>query len=77
MLGSPLKDHGPGVQGLGWRAQVCMKPNVAATSMYDNWVYHGGCFRLSFNFGWGVRSLYRPTRLWLGCPLMIARGGGG
>ena len=33
---------------------VCMKPNVASTSLYDNWIYHGGCFRLSFNYGWGV-----------------------
>lgn len=33
---------------------VCMKPNVASTSLYHNWCYHGGCFRLSFNFGWGV-----------------------
>lgn len=33
---------------------VCMKPNVASTSIYHNWCYHGGCFRLSFNYGWGV-----------------------
>ena len=33
---------------------VCMKPNVASTSLYHNWCYHGGCFRLAFNYGWGV-----------------------
>ncbi|MBM3726634.1 MAG: CocE/NonD family hydrolase [Acidobacteria bacterium] len=29
-------------------------PAVASTSLYHNWVYFGGAFRLSFNFGWGV-----------------------
>jgi putative CocE/NonD family hydrolase len=29
-------------------------PMVASTSIYHNWAYFGGAFRLSFNFGWGV-----------------------
>jgi uncharacterized protein len=29
-------------------------PMVASTSIYHNWAYHGGAFRLSFNYGWGV-----------------------
>jgi putative CocE/NonD family hydrolase len=33
---------------------VCIKPNVASTSLYHNWCYSQGCFRLAFNFGWGV-----------------------
>eukprot|EP01051_Picozoa_sp_SAG22_P019437 SAG22_NODE_3586_length_1630_cov_1.564337_2_plen_359_part_01 len=45
---------------------VCMKPNVAATSIYHNWAYHGGCFRLAFNFGWGaVRMPHRTTKVQL------------
>ena len=42
---------------------VCIKPNVASTSLYHNWVYHGGCFRLAFNFGWGcVRMPHRVMK---------------
>lgn len=29
-------------------------PRVASTSIYKNWAYFGGAFRLSFNYGWGV-----------------------
>lgn len=29
-------------------------PRVASTSIYHNWAYFGGAYRLSFNFGWGV-----------------------
>lgn len=31
-----------------------MTPRVASTSIYHNWAYFGGAFRLSFNYGWGV-----------------------
>lgn len=31
-----------------------MFPRVASTSIYHNWAYFGGAYRLSFNFGWGV-----------------------
>ncbi len=33
---------------------VAMFPAVASTNLYSNWISHGGAFRLSFNFGWGV-----------------------
>ncbi|MBI2689209.1 MAG: CocE/NonD family hydrolase [Acidobacteria bacterium] len=33
---------------------LAMFPAVASTSIYHNWAYFGGAFRLSFNFGWGV-----------------------
>ncbi|MBM3784430.1 MAG: CocE/NonD family hydrolase [Acidobacteria bacterium] len=33
---------------------VAMFPRVASTSIYHNWAFHGGAFRLSFNYGWGV-----------------------
>ena len=33
---------------------VAMFPRVASTSIYHNWAYFGGAYRLSFNFGWGV-----------------------
>jgi putative CocE/NonD family hydrolase len=33
---------------------VAAVPRVASTSIYHNWAYFGGAFRLSFNFGWGV-----------------------
>jgi len=33
---------------------LAMFPRVASTSIYHNWAYFGGAFRLSFNFGWGV-----------------------
>lgn len=29
-------------------------PRVASTSIFHNWAYFGGAFRLSFNYGWGV-----------------------
>jgi len=39
---------------------VTMFPKVASTSIYHNWAYFGGVFRLSFNYGWGVvRMPYR------------------
>lgn len=39
---------------------VEMFPAVASTNLYANWITHGGAFRLSFNFGWGVvRMPYR------------------
>lgn len=39
---------------------VAMFPAVASTNLYSNWITHGGAFRLSFNFGWGVvRMPYR------------------
>ena len=31
-----------------------MFPRVASTSIYHNWAFFGGAFRLSFNFGWAV-----------------------
>ena len=33
---------------------VAAFPAVASTNLYANWITHGGAFRLSFNFGWGV-----------------------
>jgi putative CocE/NonD family hydrolase len=33
---------------------VAMFPRVASTSIYHNWAYFGGAYRLSFNYGWGV-----------------------
>lgn len=33
---------------------VAAIPRVASTSLYHNWITHGGAFRLSFNYGWGV-----------------------
>jgi putative CocE/NonD family hydrolase len=33
---------------------VAAIPRVASTSIYHNWAYFGGAFRLSFNYGWGV-----------------------
>ena len=33
---------------------AAMFPAVASTSIYHNWAYLGGAYRLSFNFGWGV-----------------------
>lgn len=33
---------------------VAAVPRVASTSIYHNWAYFGGAFRLSFNYGWGV-----------------------
>lgn len=33
---------------------VAMFPRVASTSIYHNWAYFGGVFRLAFNYGWGV-----------------------
>jgi putative CocE/NonD family hydrolase len=45
---------------------VAGMPMVASTSIYHNWAYLGGAFRLSFNFGWGVvrmpfRIMYPQT----------------
>ncbi len=44
-----------------WRAAsttppslVAIFPAVASTNIYANWMTHGGAFRLSFNYGWGV-----------------------
>jgi putative CocE/NonD family hydrolase len=53
-----------------WRAAtqsppslVTMFPAVASTSIYKNWLTHGGAFRLSFNYGWGVVRM--PNRIML------------
>ena len=53
-----------------WRAAtqsppslVTMYPAVASTSIYKNWATHGGAFRLSFNYGWGVVRM--PNRIML------------
>jgi putative CocE/NonD family hydrolase len=53
-----------------WRAAtqsppslVTMFPAVASTSIYRNWLTHGGAFRLSFNYGWGVVRM--PNRIML------------
>lgn len=53
-----------------WRAASLAPPNlvtafpaVAATSIYHNWAYFGGAFRLSFNYGWGVVRM--PQRIML------------
>lgn len=53
-----------------WRAAslqppslVAMFPAVASTNIYGNWISHGGAFRLSFNYGWGVVRM--PHRIML------------
>ena len=53
-----------------WRAAtqsppslVTMFPAVASTSIYKNWLTHGGAYRLSFNYGWGVVRM--PNRIML------------
>jgi hypothetical protein len=53
-----------------WRAASQAPPNlvtifpaVASTSIYRNWAYFGGAFRLSFNYGWGVVRM--PRRIML------------
>lgn len=53
-----------------WRAAsqspthlVTLFPAVASTSIYKNWAYLGGAFRLSFNYGWGVVRM--PFRIML------------
>ena len=53
-----------------WRAAsqappslVTIFPAVASTSIYNNWAYFGGAFRLSFNYGWGVVRM--PQRIML------------
>jgi putative CocE/NonD family hydrolase len=53
-----------------WRAAtqappslVTIFPAVASTSIYKNWLSHGGAFRLSFNFGWGAVRM--PDRIML------------
>jgi len=38
-------------------------PMVASTSIYNNWAYFGGAFRLSFNYGWGAVRM--PWRIML------------
>lgn len=40
---------------------VCAFPAVASTNIYANWLTHGGAFRLSFNYGWGVVRM--PNRI--------------
>ncbi|MGH9837007.1 MAG: CocE/NonD family hydrolase [Blastocatellia bacterium] len=42
---------------------VAMFPAVASTNIYGNWITHGGAFRLSFNYGWGVVRM--PNRIML------------
>ncbi|HYI92769.1 MAG TPA: CocE/NonD family hydrolase [Bryobacteraceae bacterium] len=42
---------------------VTMFPAVASTDIYKNWLTHGGAFRLSFNYGWGVVRM--PNRIML------------
>jgi len=72
----PWSNGNVGTQGgsyLGhvqWRAGtqsppslVTMFPAVASTNIYKNWLGHGGAFRLSFNFGWGVVRM--PNRIML------------
>ena len=72
----PWSDGKVGLQGgsyLGhvqWRAAtqsppslVTMFPMVASTNIYKNWATHGGAFRLSFNYGWGVVRM--PNRIML------------
>ncbi len=51
-----------------WRAAsmapphlVASFPAVASTSIYKNWAFYGGAFRLSFNYGWGVSRM--PFRI--------------
>jgi putative CocE/NonD family hydrolase len=53
-----------------WRAASLAPPNlvtifpmVASTSIYHNWAYVGGAFRLSFNYGWGAVRM--PARIML------------
>lgn len=53
-----------------WRAAslapdklVTIFPAVASTNIYANWIAHGGAFRLSFNYGWGVVRM--PNRIML------------
>ncbi|HYZ84753.1 MAG TPA: CocE/NonD family hydrolase [Bryobacteraceae bacterium] len=53
-----------------WRAAtqnppslVTVYPMVASTDIYKNWLTHGGAFRLSFNYGWGVVRM--PNRIML------------
>ncbi len=53
-----------------WRAAsltppslVAIFPAVASTNIYANWITHGGAFRLSFNYGWGVVRM--PNRIML------------
>lgn len=53
-----------------WRAASLSPPNlvtlfpaVASTSIYHNWAFFGGAFRLSFNYGWGVVRM--PSRIML------------
>lgn len=53
-----------------WRAAslappslVAIFPAVASTNIYANWITHGGAFRLSFNYGWGVVRM--PDRIML------------
>jgi len=53
-----------------WRAAslsppnlIAMFPAVASTSIYHNWAFLGGAFRLSFNYGWGVVRM--PSRIML------------
>lgn len=42
---------------------VAIFPSLASTNIYANWITHGGAFRLSFNFGWGVVRM--PNRIML------------
>ncbi|MBK9167090.1 MAG: CocE/NonD family hydrolase [Bryobacterales bacterium] len=42
---------------------VAIFPAVASTNIYANWISHGGAFRLSFNYGWGVVRM--PNRIML------------
>jgi putative CocE/NonD family hydrolase len=53
-----------------WRAASTAPPNlvtifpaVASTSIYHNWAFFGGAFRLSFNYGWGAVRM--PRRIML------------
>ncbi len=42
---------------------VAIFPALASTNIYANWITHGGAFRLSFNYGWGVVRM--PNRIML------------
>lgn len=42
---------------------VAIFPSLASTNIYANWITHGGAFRLSFNYGWGVVRM--PNRIML------------
>ena len=63
--------HGGSYLGhVQWRAAsqsppslIAMFPAVASTNIYKNWLGHGGAFRLSFNYGWGVVRM--PNRIML------------